>query len=482
MTINEKMTQRIIKENLALFLDYKAEQWCKDIANQNLPPDITLVKQNEIRAHAKHLRDYLISGGKCFALSVADGAFSATGYGNWWKAILAQVATWTPKNFAALDQTIDLQHLLPANHKAPVRILTLENLFELVLNAVITEQAQVKVAIEFFLPAEIRQVHYFEPDKKLFELMINGELLQAQSRDIIGGFFTTPKLAILLQGQQKQLSGNICLIHAENHVINVQYDGKWLIYDSNYSHESIETMTKSFDTAEECVEEIKLCLKSEAVALELASFRATKPVKFDFFDKLNIPDIIQLLERGGLYVIAHHAPKQLQKIVELAFNFNDVATALSVALSQENQIQRDCLLVVARYAPDELEKLFILARENAQLALSIAKALTITNDQQWNAMHMMAAQSSPIESLLNLAKINKDIDKALRTTLSMKTKRGKTPLDHFSKDNPNFSKLFTFQLLTPLPMKSLFHPSNSEKKLDQKETSTSKILRTKLQM
>ncbi|STX55614.1 Uncharacterised protein [Legionella beliardensis] len=47
------------------------------------------------------------------------------------------------------------------------------------------------------------------------------------------------------------------------------------------------------------------------------------------------------------------------------------------------------------------------------LALAIAKALTIKSDQHWNPLHMMAAQPAPsIESLLNLAKVNSDVDKA----------------------------------------------------------------------
>ncbi|WP_419421378.1 hypothetical protein ACNVED_15050 (plasmid) [Legionella sp. D16C41] len=475
------MTQRIIKEHLALFVDYKAEQWCKEVAEQNLPQEVSFAKQEEIRKHAKQLRSYLTSGGKCFAFSVAEGAFSATGYGNWWKTILAQVATWSPGNFDALNQSIDLQSFLPTSHKEPARTWTLENVFEFVLNIVATEQAQVKEAVQSFLPEEIRQVHYFEPDKKFFEMMINGELFQAQSKAVIGGYFKTSKLASLLKDNQEQLPGNICLAHAENHVVTIQFEeGKWVVYDSNYSHESIKTMTKSFDTTEACVEEIKLCLKSEAMALELASFRANTHVKFDLFDKLTIPDSIQLLERGGLNVIAHHAPQQLQKIVELAFNSPELIRTLSLALSQENQIQRCCLLVMARYASNELEKLFILAQENTPLALAIAKALTIKNDQHWNPLHMIAAQSAPIiESLLNLAKVNSDVDKAVRAALSMTTKRGKSPLDHLSKDDPNFSKLLTFLLLTSLPKKNFFNPLKEDSKLAREESQTTKIIHSK---
>ncbi|STX52101.1 Uncharacterised protein [Legionella busanensis] len=465
------MTQRIIKENLALFLDYRAEQLCKEIAAQNLPREISIVKQVEIRRHVAQLKDFLTSAGKCFALSVAEAAFSETGYGPWWKTILVQVATWKPKDFEALNKTVELDHLLPKNHQSPCRTLTLGNLFEMVLNEVATEHAQANISVKAFLPEGIHQVHYFDPSKKIFELMINGELLWSQSRDIIGGYFPTTELAAILKNHRQQFPGNICLGHGEDHAINVSYkNGKWVVYNPNYSHETIKAMTKSFDTEEQCVGEIKLCLRNEAVALQFVSFRADNQVKFDFFDKLNTAGIIQLIENGGLHIIARNAPAQLQKIIELAFKNPELATALSHAIFKENKTHWSGLLVIARYAPNELENLFSLAQKDASLALGIAKTLTISNNEKWNALHMIASQASnAIEPLLNLAKNNNNINRALHKALSMKNKQGNVPIDLISKNDPNLSKLLTFQLLSSLPKKSFYSSSNHENKIIQNE-------------
>ncbi|WP_131783918.1 hypothetical protein [Legionella gresilensis] len=471
------MTQRIIREKLARFLDYKSEQWCKEISEQNLLPETILAKQEEIRIQAKHLKDYLISGGKCFALSAVKGAFSATGYGNWWKTILFHVANWTPNNLESLNEIIELNHLLPPHHLAPLQTLTLGNLLELVLNHVATEQANPKPSIKSFLPEEITQLHYFDPNKNFFEIVINGELFQAKSRDIIGGYFTRATFASLLRDHQEQFPGNICLVHAENHVINVQYEEeKWIIYNSNYSHESIETMTKSFDTAEACVEEIQLCLKSEALALELASFRANKPVEFDFFDKLTTQHIVKLIEKGGLYVIARYVPHQLEKIVELAFESKELRAALSMTLSKENQDERYCLSAIACYSPSGLEDLFFLAQKDELLGKSIAGALVISDEEQWNVLHVMNSQTSPpISALLNLAEVNGQVNKALHTALGMKNKKGKTPLDHLSKDDLNYFKLSNFYSSKSLQRKSLFNPK-SKKISDENKKPASKTL------
>ncbi|CEK11481.1 hypothetical protein [Legionella hackeliae] len=73
----------------------------------------------------------------------------------------------------------------------------------------------------------------------------------------------------------------------------------------------------NLDTAEECIEEMKTCLRTESLSLQLASL-SNKPISFNFFNQLTAQDIIPLISHGGLQAIAQRSPEQLIKIIDLA--------------------------------------------------------------------------------------------------------------------------------------------------------------------
>ncbi|WED43557.1 hypothetical protein [Legionella cardiaca] len=396
------------------------------------------------------MKDFLTSEGKCFAFSIAEGAYSVTGYGIWWRTILTKVENWQEGNLASFKTPVNLNQLLSEAHKRETneRIETLGELVERVLNTAVLEHALAKGVTTPFLPEGIDQIQFLDPDKHFFEIMINKKLLHIQSRDIVGGYFPTPQLADLLDAHKELIAGNICLVHGEDHAINIKYQqGKWIVYDPNYDHDTVENMSKSFDTAENCVKEIKTALRTESIALQLATFDSDKKVAFKFFDELSMQDIIQLIDKGGLSAIARRVPMQFEKIIDLATQSKEVAHALGKALIDVNRANWSGLLVIARYAPLQLERLIKLAQKNEIIAAAIAESLIIPNAQQWNALHMMSSTAAnTIPALLELGETNKKVGKALTEALGKPNLKGTTPRELIMREGALKSKILTFEL------------------------------------
>jgi hypothetical protein len=443
------MSQKAVKDNLVKYLDYKAKLLCQAVSSAGLSREISVQKQVAIKRHINDLKTYLNSEGKCFALSVAESAYSATGYGEWWREGLTLVNNWKGDE-ADFQKTISLESFLPKTHKPLKKSLapTLESVFERVLNTASIEHAFQTKSVHDFLPEGLTQLNLLSPDTKFFEIVINNKIHNIQSRDVVGGYFPTQTLAAILEAHKELIEGNICVVHSGDHAINVKYvNNKWVLYDPNYKHNDVNSMTKSFDKAEDCVTEMKAFLRTESIALQLATLKEDKKMAFNFYDGLKPDAIIQLMQEDGLQVIAQRSPNQFKKIIDLAAKNTEVAKALAEGLVRANKYGWSGLLVVCRYAPLELENLIQLATENKIIAAAIAKAIPIANDHKWTALHMMISKASnALKPLLQLAEKNKKVGNAIRKTLDLGNEKNSTPRQMINKDFAKRALFMNFEL------------------------------------
>lgn len=465
------MTQTVIKDNLVAYLDFKANQLCQEIESQNLIKEESISRQVAVRQHIRAIKKLLTSNGRCFAFSVADAAYAATGYGDWWEAILVQAATWKG-NTAELNKPVQLDHLLPSHHlhtgsKQPE---TLDKIFERVLNTIVVEHAVTKKSIHSFMLEDQTQINFLGENEKYFEIMINNKIQKICGRDIIGGYFKTEQLAEILRQQKDVIAGNICLVHAEDHAMNIRYENnQWVLYDPNYKQDDIKTMTKRFDKAEDLVIEMKQRLRTESIAIQLATLNPNQNISFSFYENLEPNAAIKLLQKEGFQSIAQRVPRGFKKILELAKKNNEVNTALGEAIYHKNKENWSGLLVTALYNPTGLNDLLELARNNKEIAEAIAIAIPQANNDNWNALHMMQknCSASTLVELFDLATQNKAIKDSIIKAIDFPNKKGKTPRSLIST-NPILNNLFLsleMQSMQEVPVKSRLDNKSQKKQL-----------------
>lgn len=429
------MTQKVIKEKLAKYMLYKAEDFCAELAKSNLPPNVINAKQKEIMEHAKAIADLLTSGGRCFAFSSSEAAFAATGYGEWWHEILHKVATWNPADKAKLNEKVDLRHLLPKKTDDPLP--TLDQLFERVLNSILVEQARYEEAIKDFIIADQRQKEYFDESKSYFEITIDGQIKKAQSRDTLAGLFDTALLEKYLEENAELFEGEVCILHCEIHAMNLKYENKqWVVYDPNYSHEEKETMVKRFDKASDAVEEIRKQMHTSAFALELATIKPDKKINFNFYDTLRPSMLGDLLKGEGFNSIAAWSKKAINKIISIAADDESMLAELKAALSYQSKMSNwTGFATLTRYQPQEIPRLLKLAATHPTIADAIATSLFKSSDKKWYGLHYIINYApDALPALFELANKNEKLKFAIKYTLDYKNINGDSPRSLMMKD------------------------------------------------
>lgn len=259
------------------------------------------------KAHT-HLTE-ILKGGHCFGFTVVYAAMRKIGMGNWWKAMLHVVISWDgdPKK---LDEKL----ILPQTKN----IVTVRQIFSKVIDFVIPHQVGKE---NTFRRYHITQMNMLSASGEYFEIFdVNGTKHTIAGNNCIAGAFTKDTLIKLLHEQH--ISDGICLLRNSDHVISISFENdKWIVYDSNYSHDSLDTMHKEFTSKDEMLNEV-VAIQGVVLALEVAWFHGESREIFNpfntYFDKLSDREIAALLNDQAIALLATHADFFLKKVVRAA--------------------------------------------------------------------------------------------------------------------------------------------------------------------
>lgn len=273
------MTQTIILKKLALYLEQ-----IDPVANKKL---ISLLRES----------------GHCMALAICYGAMEKIKKLDWWQQSLVDIANWDEK-----PETLKL----PTQYNPRI---TREKIFERFVNYIFINQA---CSIEQVVPGLfLRQEDFLSPYTSGPNLIDTPFLFEFTNEDkskpsrimaqekIVGHFTNEDVVHLFIPGY---LSGKSCVVTNHNHAILIYpHNNKFVVYDPNYSHQSIHAMTKTFNTAEACFVEITRILRAELIFNILHFEEPIKKSPLSMFYDVNIMTLQQcfsLLEGEGLAIIA----------------------------------------------------------------------------------------------------------------------------------------------------------------------------------
>jgi hypothetical protein len=331
--------------------------------------------------HEVELRKNLESKGQCFGLSVCHAAMHAIEKLDWWEAALVELANWD-RSVSGLDRKV----ILPdADERVPV---SLRIIFERMLNYITLHQAvyQSSSTIE-----DLQQYNLFDPVNKYFELIdTSGKIKTVHTSEVVACNFTPESLSILFDDH---LENAICMFGNEKHAINMNYLGndKWMIYNSNYSHESIETMHKIFSSKEEAAKEI-ISILGNTLIFNAAYLSApkTNSLSMKFAEMIANSDKINIIRNGGLHALVTRAPKHLSQFFVAINGDNQAILLVAKYLVTKNSDEQTGFNFITEYAPDSLPALLQVIREVENARVLIAWVLATQDKKRWTGLHMVA--------------------------------------------------------------------------------------------
>lgn len=296
------------------------------------------------------LRKLLISEGHCFGFAVTYAAMFYLGKIKWWESVLYHIVEWD-ETIASLDQMVKLPD---SNHPLGEK---LSQIFFKALNFIVINQ--VDDSADQFQPKHYSQFNYFEPVNEFTILGDQNTQHKAQFKECLAGFFYRADLNTFLN--EKYLQDKICLLHNNNHTINLCSDGvNWILYNANYDHNGIGKTAKIFASKHTLIDEIVRIL-GHAIAIEVVHFTMPSkvllsPLEQYFRDSLqDIHKSMQFLIGQGLHVMASHYRKKLLQVLTAAKSNPDFPKKIAKALVSEDSHGWSGLHNIMRYAPNCFE-------------------------------------------------------------------------------------------------------------------------------
>jgi hypothetical protein len=365
--------------------------------------------------HDIELRKNLEARGQCFGLSICHAAMHTIGKLHWWEAALVELANWDGNSV-----TLDRKVILPdADDSEPV---SLQKIFERMLNYVVQNHVTSATASRI---ENLQQCNLLDSNNKFFELCDSlGKIKKIQAREIAAGNFTEEALSSLFGDH---LDGAICILTNEKHAINLNYLGneQWMVYNSNYSHESVQTLHKIFSSKEAAAKEILSTLGS-TIAIEVGYFNPPKTdsLAVKFAELIDI-EKINLTKKGGLHKLVTSAPEHLIGLLASMQGDDKAATRMLEYLIASVESNKTGFSFILENSPDSLPSIFncIWRVENASEL--IAKTLTLQDAAGWSGLHTMATFASRhLPALLDFIAVDSCTDALLRQALKLKNKAG----------------------------------------------------------
>lgn len=433
------MTQKVIKIKLAAYLKFKSEQLKSSLMETMSESEEREKAVEALEKYVEEVQKLLLEKGRCFAFSKAEAAYSANGYGRWWQEILVNIVNCDPTCSSALSKVLDLTPHLPSSHQDnnDMKAVTVDHLYERVLNHVLAEFAEIEGPIGPFMLLKDSQLRNLMPGGP-FELAINQNIYRIKGRACLSGHFSSRFLVNWLNKNKDWFVNNLCLIHGNLHAANIKWENdKWIFYEPNYSHESVTTMTKSFSKTEDLVAEIKERMRTRSLTFQIASFHSQALVPEFFYEKLSPAQLKKMTLGEGMQMMARYYPSALSKIFPLVKEDANFSNTLSRSLICKNRAQWSGLHVLAKYASNQLKELLLLSDENPALINAIATALIQVNKKKWTPLHMMICYAPDcLPSLLDLAEKHEKIGRALHLASDIASSDGLTGMDMLNTHRP----------------------------------------------
>ena len=444
------LDQKAILANLAKFLTLKEQEIHQHYAiEKKQSVDANVINrltqwQEELAEHTNSLIQFMEEG-CCHGFSICRGAMKHAGFVLWWEHALMSIVHWD-------HQPKSLRKKIKLPGKRPNRPInepdTLEYVFERVLNYVIANQDW----FPHFVPHGIEQkklLQPFEQKQSYFELATDQGVKTIQELYQVTGYFTYARLnTILEQLEQNRSNDTIMLLRNLHHSIQVDHKkSTWTVYDSNYHHGDLISLTKKLKK-DQAIKEI-FTLLGQTLTITIACFKKSKHINlsidYSCIDLLkeeglhlicrdmpstSIMHLIHEAEKSpafyiafidslarkdrlnwsGLAVLIDHAPHLLPYLYELAKDSSDFLPSRMLriliidALKQKNPAGMTEFEYIVRYAPDTLSALFQLidpSKEGKKLCITLANTLMQKTRLHQTGLHLMAYHApAALEELL----------------------------------------------------------------------------------
>lgn len=459
------MTQKIILDKFIRYLDITSSQDIAQLKEQKLDHVDQYIREQEDFIQKFKVK---LEAGHCFGLSVCHGAMDHIGKLNWWEHVLVELNNWNE-----LNDSLDTEIIIPdsTDNKPTTR----RKLFELAIDYIVSSQAE-RDAIEEFIPESTDQESILKPDSRItdlykdqdeqkqlyFEIIDdNDEIKTIKKHKVIAGYFTVENLESILS--EENFKDTICLINSGDHSIRLKYagDNQWVLYDPNYSHQSVKSMHFK-GNKHNVLNEAFRRLKTHSISIEFATFNPEANLDFPAYDEIiqNSPE--NLLRKEGLHFLAESKPELLPKLFQLA---NDDKKGLKVRAEifkslTEYDAKSTGLHFIIHNSPKSLPALFKLADDSEQglkLRSAIAKGLTGKLSKNRTGLQIMAitapAHFPLLFNLIDKTTEGLEIRNAIVKALTEKSKEGDSGMNYLARFAPHSLIFILFKMAIELSKK-----------------------------
>lgn len=350
------------------------------------------------------------AGGFCFGLSTIHSAMRITGQLPWWESVLNAIYSWSG------EKTELYKEFSPTGN--PAHNTTLEHLCEKVLSYMLFHQTDLAVQQMLSAPEATplySQLNILDPQTGCFEILhpTTNEVLKVRANHRLPGMFSPEDLTGILQELIPIFKKwqPIIILSSAWHAINIAYDSssnQWAIYDPHYATPT----TLTFSSSDEAVQEIKKCLGSLELEINIAFLQDVKlriwPEHYEtyirrditrilgeiFFESKilsNIPLILHLMTLAESdSTIRDHLVKWCMKtenviIPWLMLQYPKIVESL-LQLAQQNQDIRLQLMSKLSLIPPNLQEF----RHSAEL---LADLILQNPEQQYDLMSSPSTES-----------------------------------------------------------------------------------------
>lgn len=404
------MSQKII---LGKFVAYLEIACAENIAELNAqkqaltdPQAIDAFNQF-ISEQEKFIQDYKagFKAGHCFGFSVSHGAMDYIGKLNWWEHALTELNNWN-----GLIDSLDEEIIIPdsTDNKPTTR----RKLFDLALSFIVHIQAVPRdgVAVQEFLLNKINQSDIFQSFSSHLEVIDNNNEVQTiKSSEKISGYFTEENLKSVMM--EENFNNAMCIIGSSEHAMRLKYmgDNQWMLYDPNYSHETIKSMHLIGDK-DVVVNAIFRRLKTHAIGMTFASFDYEKKFDLSAYNNImkNSPE--SLLMKQGLQRLIEYKPVNSIQLFQMAYNGNKKIEKVIINSLAEHDVESRGFHYIANKFSIFLSTLFKWADKNESLQLAIAKGLVAKPLNKSSVLMDAIIINEFFKKLLQRAESKKDLE------------------------------------------------------------------------
>lgn len=378
----------------------------------------------------KDLSKKLDEGGFCVGFSICHATMDMLGDGDWWEHALIEIANWNEAP-AGLSKKISLPG---AREKEPVE---LQKIMERVINYVVYNQASTKKLGDFVISG-LNQDNILEPNAGYFEVVDEG-IQGIKDRRMIAGNFSKERIGKLLD--EKNIEGNICIIHGSGHAIRVGYqNNKWIIYDPNYDHRSSATIHKEFSNKNDMINELTRIM-GQSISIEIASFKNNK-ILLPKINEMDADEIKNCIKRDGLQLIARFTPEQIPYLLDKAETSKEMADnilqALSSLSSEAPGTVRSGLHSMLTLPPQYFERMLNIIGKSEPDVTKIEKMLTTKSRGTWTGFDQLLFERNLkfFDKVLDIIANNQKTLDNLSKLLSSPRKGGFIVFHNFVQDAP----------------------------------------------